>query len=245
MHRHCMLIRRLKHNVSTASSSMVMHAPSIVPAIMADEWTDLLARIHTVKEFAQTIHIDVMDGVLVPSFSFPYNTTMLTGEALPESDTHIYEVHLMVQHPQEVGERFLDIGAHRIIAQVEGFRKGRSETVLSQWSTRGEVGVALMLDTPIEMVFPFVDSGYVSVVQVMSIARIGYQGELFDDRAYERIKQLRMRYPALSIAVDGGINVEIARAVTEAGASQLNVGSFIMHADNPNVAYETLQNALQ
>ena len=205
---------------------------------MANEWDGLVAQIDSVTPVAQRVQIDVMDGQFVPSFSFPYNTTMLSTQQFPYTESVHFDVHLMVQHPQEVGHRFIKAGANTIIAQIEGFREGEAERVYSEWKEAGaEVGVSVLLDTPLEDVYPLIDGHIVSMVQIMSIARIGYQGEEFDERALERIRVLRATYPELVIAVDGGVKLENIEVLIEAGADILGVGSAIMKTDSPAEMY--------
>lgn len=225
---------------------MSQRLPTIAPAIIADEWDSLVAQIEQVHSAAERIQIDVMDGQLVPSFSFPYNKTMLANQTLPHANDIHFEAHLMVQHPQEVGIRFIHAGARSIIAQIEGFRVGEASRVYNIWKEAGavETGVSLMLDTPIEHVYPLIENGDVALVQVMSIARIGFQGEAFDSRALMRIQELKERYPNVTIAVDGGVSADNLETLLDAGATQFGIGSAIMRAENPSEALTQLQRSL-
>ena len=220
--------------------------PLIVPALMADEWESLVTQVELITPVAKRVQIDVMDGQLVPSFSFPYNKTMLSDQRFPHTDSIHYDVHLMVQHPQEVGERFIAAGADTIIAQIEGFRAGEAERVFLEWKEQGvETGVSLLLDTPLEVADSLVQSGAVSIVQIMSIARIGYQGEQFDERAFERISILRERYPNITIAVDGGVKIDTVQQLIERGAELLGVGSAIMKSENPVAALTSFNESIE
>ena len=102
-----------------------------------------------------------------------------------------------------------------------------------------------MLDTPLDVRTPLIESGTIDVVQVMSIARIGYQGEAFDDRALMRIRTLKTRYPHVMISVDGGINEETIGECVFAGADVCSVGSVLAGAENPQEAYDALMHAAQ
>lgn len=220
--------------------------PTIVPAIMASEWEDLVSQVNTVAHIAPQVQIDVMDGQLVPSFSFPYNKTFFKGQRLPYLDALKYEIHLMVQHPKEVGHQFIAAGAQRIIAQIEGFREGEEARVLQEWRAVGaETGVSLMLDTDLANVDPLLEKDLISIVQIMSIARVGFQGEKFDPRALVRIKELRTRYPDVTIAVDGSVNESTLEPLLDVGVDQFGVGSAIMKADTPSAAYAHLQQLLE
>lgn len=219
------------------------HSVVVAPALMASEWDSLAAQIELIAGAATHAQIDVMDGRLVPSQSFPYNATSFEGRTLPHTDSIFFEVHLMVQDPEDIGHQFITAGVRRVIAQIEGFRDKDDALRVSQaWKATGaEVGVSLLLDTPLEEVAPLIDSGAVSVVQVMSIARIGYQGEAFDERALVRIAELRERYPDVTISVDGGVNANTIAALRNAGANMFGIGSAIMKTDNPKESLMHLQ----
>ena len=201
---------------------------------MAGEWGELVAEIERIANFALRIQIDVMDGHLVPSISFPYNKTILSEQEFPYKGRIDFDIHLMVQNPQEVGNRFIKAGATTIIAQIEGFRESTADSVFREWKENGAVtGVSLLLDTPIEEIVPLIESNVVSIVQVMSIARIGYQGEKFDERAITRIKELREMYPEITIAVDGGVKIENVKRIVATGVHIIGVGSAIMKEEDP------------
>tara|TARA_B100000745_G_scaffold209345_1_gene138443 strand:+ start:17418 stop:18128 length:711 start_codon:yes stop_codon:yes gene_type:complete len=224
---------------------MDLNRAVIEPAVMADEWSSLTEQIDVIADVATHIQIDVMDGQLVPPFSFPYNKTTLDTQQLPHTDSIQFAAHLMVQHPQEVGLRFIHAGVQRVVAQIEGFRTGEVARVCDEWKLAGaEVMLSIMLDTPLDQVTDFVEAGVVDAVQVMSIAQIGYQGRAFDERALIRIRELRERYADVIIAVDGGVGEHNLKRLFDAGATVFGVGSAIMKADDPRQTLAHLQNLL-
>ena len=77
----------------------------------------------------------------------------------------------------------------------------------------------------------------------MGIAKIGYQGEPFDERAPEQINQLRVKYPNLAISVDGGVSLETAPLLKAAGANRLVAGSAIFGASDIALAIRELKKA--
>ena len=93
-----------------------------------------------------------------------------------------------------------------------------------------QLGIALELQTPVEEVFPYVDK--VSLIQLMSIAEIGYHGRPFDERVLDKIKTLRDKFPSAIIQVDGGINLETGKLAIEAGANKLSVGNAIWKSED-------------
>ncbi len=217
----------------------------IAPAIMADEWDALVTQIESIKKSAEYAQIDVMDGNLVPSVSFPYNQTTLEGKIIPYSDSINFEIHLMVQNPKGVGANFIRAGAKKITAQIEGFKQEDAAEVFRNWRKEGiDTGVSLLLNTPFKTIAPLIEENVVSSVQVMSIARVGYQGEKFDERALVRISELRELYPDVTIAVDGGVSSENLKSLFDAGANSFNIGSAIMKSKNPEDELIHLQKLL-
>jgi len=220
--------------------------PIIAPAIMADEWDLLIAQIESISGIATNVQIDVMDGNLVPPVSFPYNQTTLEDKGFPHTDSIEYEVHLMVHRPQLVGHQFIDAGAKRIVAQIEGFKEREASKVFQEWKDASvETGVSILLDTPIENIAELIEEEAVSFVQIMSIAQIGYQGNPFDERTFVRIEELRELYPEIIIAVDGGVSEDNIEALVRAGANRFGVGSAIMKATDPAEAYKNFDAILK
>jgi ribulose-phosphate 3-epimerase len=93
-----------------------------------------------------------------------------------------------------------------------------------------EVGVALNIDTPNEQIYPLIP--VVDFVQFMGIAKIGFQGEPFDERVLAKIADLRGKYPNATISIDGGVNKENAVALVKAGVNRLVVGSALFGSEN-------------
>ena len=91
--------------------------------------------------------------------------------------------------------------------------------------------MALLLNTEAEDIEPYLDR--IDVVQFMSIAEVGKQGYAFDESAVEKIKLWRAKHSGVTISVDGGINLDTAKLVLEAGANNLVVGSAIWQTPDP------------
>ena len=218
-------------------------------AIMAANWDTLLKKLNLVSDFSNQIQIDVMDGILSTSISFPYtDNNSFSKNNLPNTDSVDYEVHLMVADPLMVGLQFIELGVESIVAQIEGFKDYKDiENVLKEWKTIGDVkiGLSIMLDTEIDKIKKIIDSDLLDYVQVMSIARIGYQGEKFDERTINRVKELRSKYPNLTISVDGGVGEENILRLKEVGVNIFSVGSTIVNSDNPENSYKKLNKLIK
>ena len=75
----------------------------------------------------------------------------------------------------------------------------------------------------------------------MGIAKIGSQGQPFDERVLERVRVLRAEYPELTISIDGSVNVETVVLLSQAGADRFVSGSAILKAKNPAEAFHEFE----
>jgi ribulose-phosphate 3-epimerase len=219
---------------------------------------ELSRRSKTFSEFSPWVQLDIDDGAFAPVISWPYGErqwaeleAMATdSQMLPYADTLKYETHLMVEEPSRLGELLARIGVPRIIGHVEAFADAEEiRTALHLWKNAGapEVGLAILLDTPLPVLAPVVP--LCDVVQVMAIAVLGSQGAPFEARIIPKIRELSSAYPDIVIEVDGGVSKKTIATLVHAGASRFGVGSAISKAPDPQAAYEELkllaENALQ
>lgn len=194
----------------------------IIPAIMPESFNDLNEKHSLVKDFVNTVQIDVMDGEFVPSKDWPY----IGGEL--ENINFDFGVDLMVSNPEEVIESWVGAGAKRVIIHIESTEN--IEEAFLKIPSDIEVGIALNTTTPNEQIYPLIEK--IDFVQFMGIEKIGYQGQEFDERVIEKIKDLRSKYSRVIISVDGAVSLETAPRLIEAGANRLAVGSAIFKSDN-------------
>lgn len=214
----------------------------VMPAIMPITADELREAVFTFGSFAPVLHLDIMDGALVSHVSWPYTDDGVPAILLPSPELYSHvAVHLMVQSPEEMGVAFARAGVRSITAQFEGFAGvDEARRVFALWRTEGAtlLGLAVLLDTPLSAFAPLV--GEVDLLQVMSIARIGFQGEPFDIRAIERIRNLHAAYPDKMICVDGGVSKDNIARLAALGATSFSVGSAIIKASDPLSAYREL-----
>ncbi|MEI6304897.1 MAG: hypothetical protein WCP09_02650 [Candidatus Taylorbacteria bacterium] len=210
--------------------------PEIIPAILPVDFLDLTDKIEMVLGFTKTIQVDICDGQFTPSPSWPYRKhddsfekLAAQEDGLPGWEKLDYEFDLMVNRPEEIVLQWVEVGATRIIIHAES--KGDITEALARLDGKAEVGIALGMDTPIDVLEQYI--GKFSTVQLMAIDRIGYQGQSFNVAVIEKIKAVKQRYPELLISVDGGVNLDNAASLIDAGANRLIVGSAIFESDNP------------
>jgi ribulose-phosphate 3-epimerase len=208
----------------------------VIPAVMPKNLTDLEHHVERVLGTVNTIQIDVMDGKFVQPRTWPYSKhddffeeILREEKGLPFWNDIDYEIDLMVENPEREAETWISAGAKRIIAHIEGIHD--IEKILSLGNEFIEVGLAIGTDTPIEKIAPHLHD--IDFVQCMGIAKIGYQGQPFDERVLSHIAQLRALDAELPISVDGGVSFETAPRLLEAGADILVSGSLVFTAENP------------
>ncbi len=225
----------------------------IIPAILATSYRELVDRLDMVSGHAKTVQVDICDGGFVPSKTWPFlkgtnsedrifDEIVNQEQALPHWDLVDFEFDLMVRDAHSKIPDFVSAGATRVIVHKASVSDEELESVVSDYGKRSEelgpfdveLGIALMpSDDPAataESLAPFVQG--IHFVQVMGVANIGYQGQDFDPRAVELVRALRAAYPALPIAVDGGVSLENGRDLVNAGATRLVVGSALFESDD-------------
>ena len=208
---------------------MIEIIPTVVPKSARDV-AALCARFPTVSLF----HVDATDG----AFAFPATWVPSAGEQLP--DGPLFEAHLMAEDPRAAGERFIRAGAWRIIGHAEALQGEDGISTLAGWRAMGahEVGVALKLDSPLSLVEHL--APHADVLHLMTIRKVGAQGQPFDTESLDRIADARARFPRLVIAADGGISETNIPDLIRAGVSRLCIGSALSRADEPAAAFARL-----
>jgi len=181
---------------------------------------------------ADMYHLDVMDGLFVKNQTVDY--TYL--EQLKMSSVLLFDVHLMVQNPAKVINKYAKAGANILTIHYEAFGNDKLFVkALKKIRKLGMMsGVAIDLDTKLELIEPFLK--YCDLVLVMTV-KAGKGGQKFNDDVLSKIKKLRKLDSRILIEVDGGINDQIGAKCVKAGADILVSGSYIYN----NEAYEAIR----
>lgn len=187
---------------------------------------------------ADWIHCDVMDGHLVANISF--GPAMV--EAVARHTRLPLDVHLMIERPDEYWQRFSNVAAS-ITSHVEA-RHDVSETLAAVRAAGCRAGLAISPPTPLRAIQPFL--GQFDILLVMTV-NPGFGGQPFLPEMLEKVRaaaDLRTTESLeFEIEVDGGINVETARASLQAGANLLVAGTSVFKATDRAAEIETLRNA--
>jgi ribulose-phosphate 3-epimerase len=196
----------------------------IAPSILSADFTRLGEQVKAVEAAGvDRIQIDVMDGRFVPNITFG----ALAVESLRPLTRLILEAHLMVQPPEEFIERFALAGADTIIVHQEA-TPHLHRAIQEIHGLGKKAGVALNPSTPSAMLSEALDS--VQLVLVMTV-NPGFGGQQFIPQTLPKIRQVRQeisrRNLDIEVEVDGGIDLETAPLVVQAGADVLVAGSAV------------------
>lgn len=217
----------------------------VVPAIIPKIKEQFENEVQKVFHFAPLIQIDISDGIFTPFKTWPYNERDVDyyerlkneEEGLPRWEDVEYEVHLMVKNPEEVVLDWVHAGVSAIVVHVESTENLQKVIDLCR-ENNVSVGLALKPSTDAERMKAFAEN--VDFLQVMGSDLLGKHGEELQEKAIEKIKELRASYPDKTIAVDIGVNSETKDLLVEAGATKLVSGSDILDAANPEEEYNNL-----
>ena len=175
----------------------------------------------------QWLHIDVMDGMFVPSISFG----MPVIKSLRKATKSFFDVHLMIEQPERYIEEFADCGADCLTVHAEATRH-LHRTVQQIKACGLKAGVAVNPATPLEELDFVLED--VDMVLVMTVDP-GFGGQRYIPQMTDKICALRKKEGQLGLSfdieVDGGINNDTIQEVLDAGANICVVGSAIFEGD--------------
>jgi ribulose-phosphate 3-epimerase len=211
---------------------------AIIPAIIPKSFEHLTQTLDDVRPFAHAVQVDIVDGIFVPFTSWPYvgsgNIQLLTQFR----EEFEIEVDLMLTNPQTVIDVYAQAGAKRIVVHLESTHD--IDAIFAHHEAHSYMlGISILNDTPLQKLTELLP--HVDYVQLMGIAKIGSQGQPFDERVLERVSELHAQYPELLISIDGSVNAETLPRLRKAGARRFVSGSAILSAPNPYEAFRNLE----
>lgn len=218
----------------------------IIPAIMSDSLEEFKKELGKVWSVVSRVQVDVIDG------KFAERKTM-GPEELNMIDTVVaFDVHLMVEKPEEWVSRCAMGGVDRVFGQVEKME----DVVAFVGDVQAEgmaVGLAYDMDTSLDGLKEVIDN--LDAVLLLAV-KAGKQGQEFDEKVLEKIKEVRELSKKITLVIDGGLNEEkIKKCLAASWAEEMEeetwernailmdfvVGSELWKAENVKKRLEELQ----
>lgn len=207
----------------------------VVPAINCSDFLCVKKYFNQIAEFSDLAHIDVSDGKFGSVRS--WNEPKRIGEIVNLAPNLNLEVHLMTENPLTSIREWFQPNVKKIIVHVERLDREKLREILEIMPEGVALGLAFNPETPVEDAELFLDD--VDFVLCLAVSP-GASGQKFQSNVIKKIEEIRNFGHNVTIEVDGGIDLKIARTVKEAGADIIVSASYIWNSIDPRGAYQDL-----
>jgi ribulose-phosphate 3-epimerase len=205
--------------------------PIVAPSALAADFGNLQKEIEMINmSDSDWLHIDIMDGLFVPNISYGPDIV----KVMNMHSTKPLDVHLMIIDPDRYIETFREVGAEYITVHLEACNH-LHRTIQHIHGTGAKAGVAINPHTSVSMLENVLEQA--DLFLVMSV-NPGFGGQKFIYQTIEKVRKLKemliVKNSSALIEVDGGVGLQNAEALVNAGADILVAGSSVFKAENPH-----------
>jgi ribulose-phosphate 3-epimerase len=202
----------------------------IAPSVLSADFANIQRDVEKINEStADWFHVDIMDGVFVPNISFGFPVV----KAIKKHATKPLDVHLMIVEPNRYIQDFKNAGADILTVHLEACQH-LHRTLHAIKEAGMQAGIAINPHTSVELLTDIITQA--DLVCVMSV-NPGFGGQSFIPQTYQKVKRLKQLIndsgSSAKIEIDGGVNINNAPLLIEAGADVLVAGNFVFSSADP------------
>ncbi len=199
----------------------------LTPSLLAADLLNLGRDIDAMRSNGlDQLHFDVMDAHFVPNLSFGPDFCGAIHRRYPDMKL---DVHLMMDNPEKYLDEFAQCGASSITLHAE-IAEDMSGMIQKIHGLKVKAGLSVKPGTEADRLLPYLDQ--LDLILIMTVEP-GFGGQKFMPEEVEKIRFLRRAGFRGDIAVDGGVDMENAPLLKEAGATLLVMGTSYFHAPDP------------
>ena len=203
------------------------HEIRITPSILNADFANLGAEIERISLTSDLVHLDVMDDIFVPNFTFDFAhaSEIISVSKLP------VDAHLMVADVDQIAPKYAEVGCASVTIHAEATTDIRS-TLKAIRSNGARASLALKPKTPLDPYLEFLDE--LDMLLIMTVEP-GFGGQKFMTDQLPKIAQARKAIGAKAIwlQVDGGVSLETIESAAAAGADTFVAGSAVFNSADP------------
>ena len=208
----------------------------IAPSILSADLSKINDEIKEVEEYADLIHVDIMDGIFVPQKTVDSSFIKTIRTKVP------LDIHLMVHEPgNSYLKNFIDSGAYSITIHEEACKDPTKQINFIR-ENKTKAAISIKPNTSLDKIKKYLNM--VNMVLIMTVEP-GRAGQKFIESTMPKVKELRKLNPKLEIEVDGGVNPYTASIAYEAGANVFVAGTSIFGKNDRVSAIKEILGALK